>query len=66
GQFKVFKNLRDWYGEKNIYHRKDGKIVKKFDDLMSATRYAFQSQRFAVVPGRRRKQNRKPPKGLRF
>ena len=31
-----------------MYHRKDNKVVPIRDDLMSATRYAFQSQRFAV------------------
>jgi hypothetical protein len=31
-----------------MYHRKAGKIVPFRDDLMSATRYAFQSQRFAT------------------
>jgi hypothetical protein len=31
-----------------MYHRKGGKVVPFRDDLMSATRYAFQSQRFAV------------------
>ena len=32
-----------------MYHRKDGKVVPLRDDLLSATRYAFQSQRFAVA-----------------
>jgi len=32
-----------------MYHRKDGKIVRKVDDLMSATRYAAQSLRYAIT-----------------
>lgn len=47
GRFKVFSHLKEWFDEKRIYHRKDGKIVKLRDDLMSATRYAVMSLRFA-------------------
>ena len=47
-KFKVFSNLSDWFEEFRMYHRKDNKVVPIRDDLMSATRYAFQSQRFAV------------------
>lgn len=49
GRFKVFASEAEWFREKSIYHRKDGKIVKRKDDLMDATRYAFQSLRFADV-----------------
>lgn len=49
GRFKVFSNLNDWFEEFRMYHRKDGKIVKLDDDLMSATRYAYMMRRFAVV-----------------
>jgi phage terminase large subunit-like protein len=49
GQFKVFSHLHDWWEEFRLYHRKDGKIVKERDDLISATRYAFVSRRFAKV-----------------
>jgi len=31
-----------------MYHRKEGKIVAIRDDLMSATRYALMSTRYAV------------------
>ena len=47
GRFKVFSNLYEWFEEKNMYHRKEGKIDKVRDDIMSATRYAEQSLRFA-------------------
>ncbi len=49
GRFRVAKHLKDWFREKGLYHRKDGKVVRKFDDLMSASRYAYQSLRFADV-----------------
>jgi hypothetical protein len=47
GRFKVFSNLTDWFAEKRHYHRKDGKIVKERDDLLSATRYALMMLRYA-------------------
>jgi phage terminase large subunit-like protein len=47
GRFKVFKHLHDWWEEFRLYHRKDGKVVKERDDLMSATRYAIMSLRHA-------------------
>lgn len=47
GRFKVFKHLTEWFKEKNMYHRKDGKIVDYNDDLMAATRYAIMMKRFA-------------------
>jgi phage terminase large subunit-like protein len=48
GRFKVFSTLNYWFEEFRMYHRKSGKVVPFRDDLMSATRYAFQSQRYAV------------------
>lgn len=47
GRFKVFATLTDWFEEFRTYHRKDGKIVPIRDDLLSATRYACLSLRFA-------------------
>jgi len=49
GRLKVFSHLNDWFEEFRMYHRKDGKIVKLDDDLISATRYAMMMKRFAVV-----------------
>jgi hypothetical protein len=49
GKFKVFSTLSDWFEEFRMYHRKDGKVVPLRDDIMSATRYAFQSQRYALA-----------------
>ena len=47
GRFKVFSHLNDWWEEFRMYHRKDGKIVKENDDILSATRYAVMMKRFA-------------------
>ena len=41
GRFKVFEHLADWWEEFRMYHRVEGQIVKKHDDLMDATRYAI-------------------------
>ena len=49
GKFKVFSTESEWFREKGIYHRKEGKIVKRMDDVMDATRYAYQSLRFADI-----------------
>lgn len=46
-RFKVFSHLKEWFDEFRLYHRKDGKIVKERDDLLSATRYAIMMKRFA-------------------
>lgn len=35
GRFKVFKHLADWFEEFRLYHRKDGRVHKEGDDLMS-------------------------------
>jgi hypothetical protein len=48
GRFKVKRDLNDWFEEFRLYHRKDGKVVKEGDDLMSATRYAIMMLRFAT------------------
>ena len=47
GRFKVFRTCSLWLEEFRMYHRKDGKIVKERDDLISSTRYAIMMQRFA-------------------
>lgn len=40
GRFKVFSTLDVWFDEFRLYHRKEGKIVRLRDDVLSATRYA--------------------------
>jgi len=47
GRLKVAAHLSDWLAERRMYHRKDGKIVKIKDDLMSATRMVLMMKRFA-------------------
>lgn len=47
GRFKVFSHLNDWWDEYRLYHRKDGKLVKENDDLISAVRYALMMKRYA-------------------
>lgn len=49
GRFKVFSTLNDWFEEFRMYHRKDGKIVKLRDDVLSATRYGVMMVRHACV-----------------
>jgi phage terminase large subunit-like protein len=49
GRLKVAKHLEDWWQEFRIYHRKDGKIVKERDDLMSATRYGIMTLEHAIT-----------------
>jgi hypothetical protein len=49
GRFRVFSHLAEWFEEKRMYHRKDGKIVAVKDDLMSATKYAVIMKRKARV-----------------
>lgn len=48
GRWKVFRGAcEDWLGEFRLYHRKDGRIVKERDDLLSASRYGLMMKRFA-------------------
>lgn len=63
GRFKVFNHLRDWLDEFRQYHRKDGVIVKEYDDLMDATRYALMMLRFAKHD-RLRKWKRREVQGI--
>ncbi len=49
GKFKVFSTCAQWFEEKRLYHRKDGQIVKQYDDLLDATRYAFMMRRYAKI-----------------
>lgn len=51
GRFKVFSHLEDWFEEFRLYHRKEGKIVKEYDDLICATRYAYMMRRYGTTVG---------------
>jgi hypothetical protein len=48
-RWRVFKTCGDWLSNYRTYHRKDGLIVKKKDDVISASRYALMMKRFARV-----------------
>lgn len=50
-RLKVFDHLGDFFEEFRLYHRKDGKVVKEFDDVLSAVRYGLMSLRFARPVG---------------
>lgn len=56
GRFFVFEGLNDWRDEFSLYHRQDGVIVKEFNDLLDATRYAFMMRRHAEVKSGRRRE----------
>ena len=49
GRWKVFSTCSAWKDEYNMYYRKDGLIVKKGDDLMSASRIATMMLRFSKI-----------------
>ena len=49
GRFKVFEGNNNYMEEVRLYHRKDGKIIKLRDDLISASRYAYMMRRFAII-----------------
>lgn len=66
GRLKVFSHLKDWFEEFNLYHRKQGLIVKLNDDLMAATRYGMMMRRHAIVqnkPGQTKQVNYGRPSG---
>jgi phage terminase large subunit-like protein len=51
GRLKYAAQLSDLLEERRFYHRKDGKIVKMKDDIMSALRICIMARRFArAVP----------------
>lgn len=52
GRYKVAAHLRDWFEEYRSYYRKDGKLVKIRDDLMSASRIGVMMKRYARISGR--------------
>ncbi|NNF57031.1 MAG: hypothetical protein HKN04_02210, partial [Rhodothermaceae bacterium] len=61
GRFKVFNTCSMWLEEFRIYHRKDGKIVERKDDLLDASRYAMMMRRHARVETNRRMVDAQPP-----
>lgn len=49
GRWKVFSHLNEWFEEFRLYHRENGKIVKEYDDLLSASRYMMMMRRYAIT-----------------
>lgn len=49
GRFKVFSTCAAFMEEFRMYHRKDGRIVDKNDDVISAVRYALMMKRYATT-----------------
>jgi phage terminase large subunit-like protein len=47
GRLLVSPRCQEWRGEFEVYHRKDGRVVKEDDDLMSATRIGVMQIRSA-------------------
>jgi phage terminase large subunit-like protein len=47
GRLKVFSTCLEFFNEMRAYHRKDGKVVKEYDDTISAVRYAMMMLRCA-------------------
>lgn len=47
GRWKVFRTCPLFFEEFRMYHRKDGKVVKERDDIISASRYALMMKRHA-------------------
>jgi phage terminase large subunit-like protein len=60
GRWKVFSTCGEWFEEYRLYHRKDGKIVKLRDDLLSASRYALMMLRMAETKPRFNKEKFTP------
>ena len=48
GRFKVFSHLTEFFEEFRLYHRKEGKIVKEYDDIICSVRYSLSMLRFAA------------------
>jgi phage terminase large subunit-like protein len=48
GRLKVFRHLSEWFEEFRLYHRKEGKIFKEYEDLLDSTRYAIVMLRCAA------------------
>lgn len=47
GRLKIFTTCFEVFEEMRQYHRKDGKIIREDDDVISAIRYALMMARFA-------------------
>ncbi len=57
GRLKAFKSCSVFFEEKRAYHRRNGKIVKLNDDVISACRYGVMMIRFAQIKQSRERVN---------
>jgi hypothetical protein len=48
GRFKVFASCTEFFDEMRTYHRKEGRIVAKRDDVLKAVFYGVMMRRFAI------------------
>lgn len=53
GKFKIFSHNKLLFDEIGQYHRKGGKIVKLYDDVISSVRYAWMMKRYSRVEMKR-------------
>ena len=53
GKFKIFSHCKPLLDEIGQYHRKSGKIVKLYDDVISSARYAWMMKRYAKTETKR-------------
>jgi len=66
GRFKVFRTCQKFLQEKRTYHRDEhGRVVKQFDDVASAARYATMSLRHARTKPIKRDYSREVAVGAR-
>lgn len=65
GRLKVFSTCTEFFDEYRNYHRKDGKIVAKRDDVLKSVMYALMMKRFASTPPRRGRMVHRMPMPLR-
>jgi len=56
GKFKIFSHNKLLFDEIGQYHRKGGKIVKLYDDIISSMRYAWMMKRYSRVEMKRTRQ----------
>lgn len=54
GRWKVFSTCPLWLEEFRLYHRHEGQIVKKRDDVLSASRYGLMMRRYGRTRPRER------------
>jgi phage terminase large subunit-like protein len=63
-KLRVFKTCPDWFEEYRIYHRKEGRVVKLRDDLMSASRIGIMALREARAVKLLARQRAENPNGF--